>query len=199
MIYEAQSRETISDPLKIDCVIAGMGQNSMREHLVLSATKCDSWTHFVREIESIEHARKTITAPTISRKLPPVREIRTHCERMSKFEPWRSREASMCAIQKETSWTVLDTGLHIIPQRPGLPRHDRHLLHRNLASEAPVREHHHVGVQRRGPSSWTYDMNARTEFGTNTRILASLRQEQGPQNFFIPKNERMRQRPFDEA
>ena len=30
----------------------------------MSATKCDSWTNFVREIESIEHARKTITAPT---------------------------------------------------------------------------------------------------------------------------------------
>ena len=32
MIYEAQSRETISDSLKIGCVIAGMGQNSMKEH-----------------------------------------------------------------------------------------------------------------------------------------------------------------------
>ena len=63
MIYEAQSRETISDSLKIGCVIAGMGQNIMREHL-LSATACDSGTNFVREIESIEHARKTITAPT---------------------------------------------------------------------------------------------------------------------------------------
>ena len=30
MIYEAQSRETISDSLKIGCVIAGMGQNSER-------------------------------------------------------------------------------------------------------------------------------------------------------------------------
>ena len=64
MIYEAQSRETISDSLKIGGVIAGMGQNSMKEHLLMSATKCDSWTNFVRKIESIEHARKTITAPT---------------------------------------------------------------------------------------------------------------------------------------
>ena len=31
MICEAQSRETISDSLKIGCVIAGMGQNSLRE------------------------------------------------------------------------------------------------------------------------------------------------------------------------
>ena len=63
MINEAQSREPISDSLKVGCVIAGMGQNRKKEHL-LSATKYDSWTNFVREIESIEHARKTITAPT---------------------------------------------------------------------------------------------------------------------------------------
>ena len=30
----------------------------------MSATKCDRWTNFVREIESIEHAKKTISAPT---------------------------------------------------------------------------------------------------------------------------------------
>ena len=41
-----------------------MGQSSMSEHLLLSATKCDNWTNFVREIESIEHAKKTISAPT---------------------------------------------------------------------------------------------------------------------------------------
>ena len=51
MIYEAQSRETIRDSLKIGSVIAGMGQNSMKEHLLMSATKCDSWTNFVREID----------------------------------------------------------------------------------------------------------------------------------------------------
>ena len=41
-----------------------MGHNIMKEHLLMSATKCESWTNFVRDIESIEHARKTITAPT---------------------------------------------------------------------------------------------------------------------------------------
>ena len=64
MICESQSRETISDCLKIGCVIAGMDQSIMREHLLLSATKCDSWSNFVREVESIEHAKKTISAPT---------------------------------------------------------------------------------------------------------------------------------------
>ena len=64
IICEAQSLKTISDSLKIGCVIAGMGQNSMKEHLLMSATKCNSWTNFVRKIESIEHARKNITAPT---------------------------------------------------------------------------------------------------------------------------------------
>ena len=37
MIHEARSRETIIDSLKIGCVIAGMGQNSMQEHLLMSA------------------------------------------------------------------------------------------------------------------------------------------------------------------
>ena len=52
-----------SDSL-IGCVIAGMGQSSMREHILLSATKCYNWTNFVREIESIEQVKKTISAPT---------------------------------------------------------------------------------------------------------------------------------------
>ena len=44
---------------------------------------------------------------------------------------------------------------------PGLPHDDRHLSHRNLAAEAPVREHHHVDVQRRGSSSWTCESKRR--------------------------------------
>ena len=31
---------------------------------MLSATRCDSRSNFVREVESIEHAKKTISAPT---------------------------------------------------------------------------------------------------------------------------------------
>ena len=42
-------------------------------------------------------------------------------------------------------------------------------------------------------------MKARQDFKPTTKILASLRQEKGRQHSFIPKNERMRQRPFDEA
>ena len=122
MICEAQSRVTISDSLKIGCVIAGMGQNSMKEHLLMSATKCDSWTNFVREIESIEHAKKHHCTDTdgsrcIPRKLSQVREVWTDCERVSEFEPLRCREASMCTMWKETSWTVWGTELHIPPQR----------------------------------------------------------------------------------
>ena len=63
MIYEAQSRETISDSLKICCVIAGVGQNSMKEHLLMSATKCDSWTNFVKS-SRLSTQEKTIIAPT---------------------------------------------------------------------------------------------------------------------------------------
>ena len=42
-------------------------------------------------------------------------------------------------------------------------------------------------------------MRARKDFKTTTKILTSLRQEQGRQNSFIPKNERVRQRNFNEA
>ena len=42
MICEVQSHETISDSLKIGCVIAGMSQSSMKEHVLMSATKCDN-------------------------------------------------------------------------------------------------------------------------------------------------------------
>ena len=40
---------------------------------------------------------------------------------------------------------------------------------------------------------------ARKDFKPTINILARHRQEQGRQNSFIPKNERMRQRLFDEA
>ena len=42
-------------------------------------------------------------------------------------------------------------------------------------------------------------MRARRDFKPITIILTSLRQEQGRQHSFIPKNERVRQRPCDEA
>ena len=42
-------------------------------------------------------------------------------------------------------------------------------------------------------------MKARKDFKSTTKILASLPHEQGRQNSFIPKIERMRQRPVDEA
>ena len=45
----------------------------------------------------------------------------------------------------------------------------------------------------------TGPMKGREDFKPTAKILASLRQEQGRQNSFVPKNERIRQRPFDEA
>ena len=42
-------------------------------------------------------------------------------------------------------------------------------------------------------------MTERKDFKPFAQVLASLRQEQGRQNFFSPKNERMRQRRFDDA
>ena len=121
MIHEAQSRETITDSLKIGCVIAGMGQSSMREHLLLSATKCDSWTNFVREVESIEHAKK----PSEHRrrwKLTHFKVTATSAENTDtlrksvRIRAMEGQKSLSVRRVEETSWTVLDTELHLIPQ-----------------------------------------------------------------------------------
>ena len=62
MINEAQSSEkTISDFLKIRCVIAGFGQTDMKEHLLLRSIVCDNWNNFAWEIASMEHANHQCT------------------------------------------------------------------------------------------------------------------------------------------
>ena len=63
MIWEAQSHETISDSLNTSCVIAGMGQSSLKEQLFFSASECECWSNFVREVEATEHAEMTISGP----------------------------------------------------------------------------------------------------------------------------------------
>ena len=92
MINEAQSHEAISDSFNIGLVIAGTSQTSMREHLLLGATKCDSWPNFVREVETIEHAKRTISAPTpmeMDAFQGVCHKCEKHCQRMSEFDPRR--------------------------------------------------------------------------------------------------------------
>ena len=114
VIHEAQSRETIGDSWKIVCVTAGMGQSSMRERLLLSATMCDSWSNFVREVEAIEHAKKTISAPTPI----GIDAFQGVCHKSGKYghaaKECRSsiqggaEKPQLRAVWKETSWTMLD-------------------------------------------------------------------------------------------
>ena len=116
MIYEAQSRETNSDSLKIACVIAGMGQSCMKEHLLLSATKCDSWSS---NFEAIVHAKKTISAP-IPREIDA---FQGGCHKRGKYghvaKECRSsvhgREASKSAVWKRhhgQCWIRINTSSH---------------------------------------------------------------------------------------
>ena len=82
------------------------------------ATKCDSWTTFVREVESIEHAKKTISAPTPM----DIESFQGICHKCGKHghtaKEFRNSshggaEKLQCALcGKKTSWTVLDTELH---------------------------------------------------------------------------------------
>ena len=91
----------------------------MREHLLLSVTKFDNWTNFVREIESSEHATKTIGAPTpmeldaFQGNCHKCGKIRTNCERVSEFERWRSSRASVCAV-----WKIMDSVGHGATRHP---------------------------------------------------------------------------------
>ena len=62
--------------------------------------------------------------------------------------------------------------------------------------ESPVRKHHHTGVPWWGSSSWTIESTKRCQTHNEN---SHKRQEQGRQNSFIPKNERIRRRHFDEA
>ena len=77
---------------------------------------------------------------------------------------------------------------------PGLLHDDRHLFQRNLAPAEPARKHHLTFVsfdndRQAGP------MRARKNSSPPRTVL----RQEGRQNVYIPKNERARQRPFDEA
>ena len=80
----------------------------------------------------------------------------------------------------------------------GLPHDDRHLntalWHQRHRYESTITLACKDEDLQAGP------MKATRDFKPITRILTSLRQEKGArQNSFIPKNEGVRQRPFDEA
>ena len=89
----------------------------------------------------------------------------------------------------ETSW--MDR--RILPI-PGQPHDDRHLLQFTPAPAAPLRTHHHAMM-----IIGKLDRCERENIKCTAQTLTSLGQEQGRQNSYIPKNERVRQRPFDEA
>ena len=87
--------ETISDSLKFGCVVSGMGQSSIREQNFVQCHQVRNWTNFVWEIESIEHAKKTISAPT-PMELDVFQGNSHKCgkyghtaKRVSESEPWR--------------------------------------------------------------------------------------------------------------
>ena len=71
--------------------------------------------------------------------------------------------------------------------------HQRHQRHQRHQHESTITFVCNDEDRQAGP------MEARGDFKPSTKFLASLRQEQGRQNSFLPKNERMRQRPSDEA
>ena len=66
----------------------------------LSATKCDSWLKFGREVESVEHVKKTISAPT----LVEIDSFQGNCHISKECRSSRrGREGSVRAVWKKTS------------------------------------------------------------------------------------------------
>ena len=64
MVYENQSGEAVSDALKIGCVVKGLEQSTLKEHLIAAAAKVTTWPTFIREVESIEIAKRTAAGPS---------------------------------------------------------------------------------------------------------------------------------------
>ena len=78
-----------------------------------------------------------------------------------------------------------------------------HLTTIDISDTAPWRQRHRnestITLVCNDDDRQAEPMRARRDFKSTTRTLTNLRQEQGRQYSFIPKNERARQRPFDEA
>ena len=87
-------------------------------------------------------------------------------------------------------------GQKIMLSVPGLPHDDRHLYsapwhQRNRYENAILLVSN--DDKQAGP------MRAQEDFKSTTHNFTVLQREQGRQNAYIPKNERARQRPFNEA
>ena len=104
---------------------------------------------------------------------------------------WQEDFKSIEILQQAHGWTeeycpYLDY-LTTIDISYTAPWHQRHRYESTISLACNDED------RRAGP------MEARKDFKPTPRILASLRQERRQQNSVIPKNERMRRRPFDEA
>ena len=47
-MYEQQSGETVTDNLKIGCVVAGLENSTLKEHLVVAGAKAKTWAEFMK-------------------------------------------------------------------------------------------------------------------------------------------------------
>ena len=82
--------------------------------------------------------------------------------------------------------------------KPGLPHDDRHPLQRNLTQAEPVRKKKTSQVSN-DDDKQAGAMRSRKEIKSTTKNITVLRQEQRRQDVHIPKNERARHKPFNEA
>ena len=63
-VYEQQSGETVTDNLKICCVVSGLEKSSLKEHLMVAGAKAQTWAEFMKEVGIIELAKRSAQGPT---------------------------------------------------------------------------------------------------------------------------------------
>ena len=74
-VWEDQNHETMSDKMKIGVVVKGLHNTSLKEHMLLAASKATSYVEFAKELESIETAKKTLQGP----QPMAIDEFQGHC------------------------------------------------------------------------------------------------------------------------
>ena len=61
-MWEAEAKEAFSDKLRIGVVVKGLPAGSLKEHMLLAASKAASWAEFCGELEAIELAKKSLSS-----------------------------------------------------------------------------------------------------------------------------------------
>ena len=57
-LWEKEAGESISDLLKIGCVVKGLEKGTFRDHLLIATTQTKTWPEFIKEVENVNIAHE---------------------------------------------------------------------------------------------------------------------------------------------